>query len=379
MNNRKKVIVLGATGSIGKQTLEIARQFPEYFQIVAMSTHKNEQELLNASACFENPALCVSGKEENSEQILYSGREGLFRMIQSIDADIVINGISGSAGLEPSVFAIKSGMDLALANKESLVMAGRILMELAEKKGKKIIPVDSEHSAIFRLLLNVDRQEIREIVITASGGAFRDRPISEFEFITPMEATVHPTWSMGKKITIDSATMANKGLEIIEAVKLFNIQPDLIRVLIHPQSIVHALVHLKDGDYCARMSNPDMRNPVLYALSWPKIIEYPFEHISLADKTLEFTTPDPKRYPILERAYDALEDGEGACIAFNASNEIAVDAFISGKIRFTDIDNIIEKTLDNIWPKKIDLFEEILNVDQISRNKASLVIKDSFQ
>ena len=345
--NRKRIIVLGATGSIGTQTIDVVRAFPDDFEIVMLSAHKEQAKLYALSKEFPRARLALSGtpRPENSDVGLSSpvvyGKERFLELIASTDAEIVVNGISGHAGLEPSLSALESGKNLALANKESVVMAYCLLDAAAHKQNKRILPVDSEHAALFQLLSQWEN--VQEVTITASGGAFRDHPLPSLASVTADEASVHPSWSMGRKISIDSASLANKGLEVIEASRLFSLAPSQVKVLIHPQSIVHALVRLKDGSLQACMSSPDMRLPILNALTFPEIMASDFGHLELAGQSLEFRAPDHARYPVLEMAYQALRSGYGATIAYNAADEVAVASFERGEIQFTQIPQIIEK------------------------------------
>jgi 1-deoxy-D-xylulose-5-phosphate reductoisomerase len=351
---------------------------PDNFEITALSCHSGETELLKAADKFNVKNLALSGKQTNNTLIRYSLPSGILQMIHDIDADIVVNGIAGAAGLLPSIASLKSGKDLALANKETIVMAGNILAKTALKNNTKIIPVDSEHSAIFNLLQNRKPEDIDEIIITASGGAFRDTPIEELKNVKPEDAIKHPNWEMGKKITIDSSSMANKGLEVIEAYRLFNIKPDKIKVLIHPQSMVHSLIRVKDGSMYAQISKPDMRLPIQSALTWPDMSCSFFGKLDLDNISLTFKTPDFKKYKMLKLAYLAAEKGDIYPIAYNAANEIAVSEFINKKISFIDIPYITEKTLEKIDFKAIDTIEDIMEADQKSRIIAKNIAEDCF-
>jgi len=287
-----------------------------------------------------------------------------------------VNGASGSGGLGPSLAALSSGKDLALANKESIVMAWPLLDELARKAGSAILPVDSEHAALFQLCAKLGAAEIEELVITASGGAFRDRSLRELPFVKPDEAASHPNWSMGRKITIDSATMANKGLEVIEASRLFGFGGERVRVLVHPQSLVHSLVRTRDGSLYAQLSAPDMRLPIQNALTWPEVAPCPFGRLDLAGRTLEFREPEKERYPLLGLAYEALAAGEGATVAYNAADEVAVEAFEADRIRYTDIARAVASVLERGWPSRARELESIFDIDARAREAAALAVRE---
>ncbi len=335
---RKRVIVVGATGSIGRQTLDVVDTRPDLFEVVGLSAHSDETGLEAAAARYPGAALCLSGAAPSSAGISLFGPTGLDELVGGVEADIVVNGASGSGGLRPSLAALASGKSLALANKESIVMAWPLLETESAAHGAKIIPVDSEHAALFQLLSrlgeagaaparggsreSLGQGEVEELVITASGGAFRDKSLADLKKATPNEAAAHPNWNMGRKITIDSATMANKGLEVIEASRLFGFPSTRVRVLIHPQSIVHALVRTRDGSLYAQLSSPDMRLPIQNALAWPDSLPCPFGKLDLAGRSFEFREPEGGRYPLLGLAYEALAGGEGATIAYNAADEV---------------------------------------------------------
>ncbi len=373
----KRIIILGTTGSIGKNTLDIVRSGGNEFSITGLSAHTNEMELLKTAKEFGiSGPLALTGRKPSDPRIGYTGSEGLLRMIRETEADIVVNGIAGSSGLMPSVAALESGKHLALANKETIVMAGRLMKILASKKDLLILPVDSEHSAVFNLLRGKNPKEITQIILTASGGPFREKPIEEFEKITLEETLKHPTWEMGKKISIDSATMANKGLEVIEANELFDMDGSRIKVLIHPQSMVHSLIRTADGEMYAQISEPDMRMPIQNALTYPEIRHNPYGFLDLADKTLNFYAPDMKKFPMLALAYEVLKLGKGYKIAYNAANEIAVKAFTEGAIGFTDIHRVVEKTLDLDWGDTPENFESVLETDKKVREAASELTGD---
>lgn len=372
----KRILLLGATGSIGKSVLDVVQSRPDLFEVVAMSAHASETSLLAlAERACPHASLCLTGAPPHSERIAFAGKEGLARMIRDTPADIVMNGISGAAGLEPSLSAIDSGKDLALANKETVVLAGRLVKEKAASRGVRLIPVDSEHAALFHLLERFGHEALDEIILTASGGAFRDRKLEELPFVTPEEASTHPNWSMGRKITIDSASMANKGLEVIEAVRLFGVGPNQVRVLIHPQSRVHALIRTKDGALYSQASGTDMRLSIQGALTWPQTETCAFGRLDLSGQTLTFQDPDYRRYPLLALGYQAVEAGEGYTIAYNAANEAAVDFFVQRRIRFTDITRVVQAVLETAWPAVVEDIGQVLALDLQARNHAANVVK----
>jgi len=297
-------------------------------------------------------------------------------MIRELEADIVVNGAAGSGGLAPSIAALESGADLALANKESVVMAWSLLASLSQVSGSRILPVDSEHAALFQLRQRIGVGEIEELIITASGGAFRDRPLGELASVSPNEAASHPNWSMGRKITIDSATMANKGLEVIEASRLFGFPPERIKVLVHPQSLVHALVRTRDGSLYAQVSEPDMRVPIQNALTWPEARPCPFGRLELAGRVFEFREPEAARYPLLGLAYEALAAGEGATIAYNAANEVAVAAFEVRRIAYPGIAIVVAKSLAGPWPSRAVELGSIFDIDGRARASAEAAVRE---
>lgn len=308
---RKKLLILGSTGSIGSNALEVVSEKRDLFEIVGLAAHRNESSLLEQAARFGVSKLALSGETPKDSRIGYHGLEGLLQFIEDIDADIVLNGISGAAGFLPSLKSIQTGKHLALANKETLVMAGELVLAEAKKRGLSILPVDSEHSAVFQMISRFDKNSIQSIVLTASGGAFRDLPKERLSSVTPALALNHPTWNMGKKITIDSASLANKGLEVIEAHHLFEMPPERIQVVIHPQSYVHSLIETKDGNFYAQIGKPDMRIPILNALTYPEVLPHSMGKLSLTNVNLSFLEPDREKYPMLPLAYQALRKGGG--------------------------------------------------------------------
>lgn len=355
----KKVIILGATGSIGSSTLKIINQFRDNFIITGITAHTNQEKLNAIASEYNVKKTCLTSLCEN---------QNLVDFIQDTDADIVVNGISGANGMLPSFAAIESGKDLALANKETIVMAGSLLQELAQKKDRKILPVDSEHSAIFTLINSFNKKNISEVVLTASGGPFRTWSKDKIAQATKNDALKHPTWSMGSKITIDSASLANKGLEIIEANILFNIKPQHIKVVVHPQSIIHSLIKTCDGIFYAQISPPDMCHPILTALFWPEIQKSNLKELDFSQAfSMDFEPPRYQDFPMLNLAYKTIELEGKYSIAYNAANEQAVYAFLQDKIRFNDISKITAELLNLDWSTKAKTVEEVIETDKKAR------------
>ena len=378
---KKRIIVLGCTGSIGKSTLELVREFPDLFEVVGLQAHSNEKQLLDLGKEFSCTQLCLTGKNIGADvlnsRIIYYGKSSVNNLIKYTDADIVVNGISGAEGLIPSVTALETGKHLALANKETMVMAGNIVKKIAKANNVKILPVDSEHSAIFSLIEKCGNENIENITITASGGAFKNLSKEELENVTLEQALNHPTWDMGPKITIDSATLANKGLEVIEANQLFDLPKEKINVVIHPQSLIHSFVQTKDGDLYAQISKPDMRHPILTALTYPDVIENSLDKIDFSKAfQMEFYPPRFEDFPMLNLAYKALEKGGSYSIVYNAVNEIAVAAFRNKQIKFTDISKIVEKIMNLDWSKTCTEIEEVVQIDYQARNMALQALKE---
>ena len=371
---RKKIIILGCTGSIGRNTVTVLKKNRDYFNVVGISAHTDENGLIKFAESFDVENLCLTGREPSYGQINFKGENGLLEMIRNTEADLVLNGISGAAGLPSSIAALESGKNLALANKETIVMTGSMIMDLAEKNGCKILPVDSEHSAVWQLMRGWNHKDVDEIILTASGGAFRNRPIETLKNVTVEAALAHPTWNMGTKITIDSATMANKGLEVIEAHFLFGVPEDKIKIVIHPKSYVHAFIRTTDGCLYTQMNMPDMAIPIQNALSWPDMLPSDFASLDLSDMTFEFKALDKAKYPIVETAYEALRRKGAYPLVFNAANEMAVSSFIDGRISFLDIANVTADALDKSWPGKLESFEQIYALDAEARMVAIQLI-----
>ena len=378
----KKIAVLGSTGSIGTQTLDVCRRLG--YEIVALAAGSNA-ELLEKQAREFSPKL-VAAADENAARrlsialsgtgITVLGGERAVLEAAAAECDIVLNAVTGIAGLRPTIAAVEAGNDIALANKETLVAGGRRVMDYAAERGVKILPVDSEHSAIFQCLqAKGDYARIKKLILTASGGPFFGKTEEELKKVRPQDALNHPTWSMGKKVTIDSASMANKGLEIIEAAHLFDVEQNNIDVVIHRESIVHSLVQFTDNSVLAQLGVPDMRTPIQYALTWPERESEAAAELDLANVgTLHFYRQDEKTFPSTGLARYALDKGGTATAAFNAADEIAVAAFLDGKIKFTDIPKIIEKTIEKEFAKG-NSFEEVFYTDSEARKFASALVR----
>ncbi|MDR1901746.1 MAG: 1-deoxy-D-xylulose-5-phosphate reductoisomerase [Treponema sp.] len=373
---KKKVAVLGATGSIGKSTLDIIRHNSDDFEPVLFTANTNREALLCLGREFPGVPLAFSGGADGLDGIAYYGKEGLLRAVAECGADIAVNGIAGSAGLEPSLAAIEAGYTVALANKETVVMAGPLVFKRAEEKKVNILPVDSEHSAIFHLINAYGRENIDRIFLTASGGPFRTYSKEKLAQVSVQEALAHPTWKMGPKISLDSATMANKGLEVIEACRFFNMAPEEITVLVHPQSIVHSMIRLRNNAVYAQFSRPDMRLPIQEALYWPETKPSPFGALDFSQLSLEFAKPDGERFPMLPLAYEAAVRGGLYPLVYNAANEIAAETFLKEGIHFLDIPRIVRYVMERDWQGSCFNLETILETDREARQIAlSLVIK----
>ena len=378
----KRIAVLGSTGSIGTQTLDVCRRLG--YEIVALAAGSNA-ELLEKQAREFSPKL-VAAADENAARrlsialsgtgITVLGGERAVLEAAAAECDIVLNAVTGIAGLRPTIAAVEAGNDIALANKETLVAGGRRVMDYAAEHGVKILPVDSEHSAIFQCLqAKGDYARIKKLILTASGGPFFGKKEEELKKVRPQDALNHPTWNMGKKVTIDSASMANKGLEIIEAAHLFDVEQNNIDVVIHRESIVHSLVQFTDNSVLAQLGVPDMRTPIQYALTWPERENGAAAELDLAEAgALHFYRQDEKTFPSTGLARYALDKGGTATAAFNAADEIAVAAFLDGKIKFTDIPKIIEKTIEKEFAKG-NSFEEVFYTDSEARKFASALVR----
>src|SRR6478736_5681157 len=353
--NRKRVVILGATGSIGESALTVARDIPERMEIVGLAAKSNAQKLAAAANEVRPEAVCLVDETQldvlrrglEYEPRIFSGEAGLVEIACLTNVDMVLVAIVGTGGLRPALAAIKAGKDLAVASKEILVMAGEIVMREARDKSVHVLPVDSEHNAIFQCLEGKQATDVRRIILTASGGPFRETPRSDFDSITPEQALKHPTWNMGPKITVDSATLFNKGLEMIEARWLFGVEMKRVEVVVHPQSVVHSMVEFVDGSMLAQLSTPDMCLPIQYALTYPDRAKSDRVQTSLAKLgSLTFEEPDVDRFPALELARRAGEIGGTMPAVLNAANEVAVEAFVNRKLNFVQITETVRRTMD---------------------------------
>lgn len=353
----ERLSILGSTGSIGLQTLDIVRRNPERFSVTSLVAHSRWQELAIEAREFGVERVVIGDKShytalkealaDTSVEVL-AGSEAIVDVVRDTNCDTVVNALVGYSGLHPTYAAIEAGKRIALANKETLVVGGDVIMSAARSRGVDILPIDSEHSAIMQCLEGERRQSVRNLIITCSGGALRDLSIDELKSVTAEQALKHPQWSMGAKITIDSATLVNKGFEVIEARWLFDIEPERIKVVIHPQSIVHSMVEFTDGSVKAQLGSADMHTPISYALLYPDRAKEPMEQFSILDyPTLTFAAPDRVKYPALDIAYECLQRGGTAACVMNGANEVAVAAFLKGRCGYLDIVGAIRYALDN--------------------------------
>ncbi len=376
----KKIVILGSTGSIGKNTLEVIRAFRDKFKVIALTAKQNIKILENQIKEFQpkyvavlnsDAAAKLKKKIKNIE--VFVGEDGIKYLLKLKNIDLIVNAIMGSAGLRYTYEAIKTGKIIALANKESLVMAGKIVMKSAKKYKSSIVPIDSEHSALFHLLHNKKPKEIEKIILTASGGPFFRWKTIDLKNVTPWEALKHPVWRMGSKITVDSATMLNKGFEIIEAHHLFNIDYDKIDVIIHPQSIIHSMVQIIDGEIYAQLSPPDMKFPIINALSFPEKLKNPFKRLSLEKiKKLSFEKPDYNKFPLLKYSYEIGKRGGNLPAALTVADEIAVNLFLQRKIKFNQIFKLIKNIVESVKFIKNPDIEDIFNTENYILEKFNM-------
>jgi 1-deoxy-D-xylulose-5-phosphate reductoisomerase len=383
----KKISILGSTGSIGTQTLDIVATHPEQFSVVGLATGTNVALLSEQIRQFRPEIVAIQDASRLEDlkssiadldyrPIVLAGENGVIEVARYGDSSSVVTGIVGCAGLLPTIAAIEAGKDIALANKETLIAGGPVVLPLVAKHGVKLFPADSEHSAIFQCLQGVPQGGLRKIILTASGGAFRDLPVEKLSQVTVADALKHPNWSMGKKITIDSATLMNKGLEVIEAHYLFGMDYDDIEIVIHPQSIIHSLIELQDTSVLAQLGWPDMRLPLLYALSWPERIYTDWERLDLVKAgSLTFKEPDHEKYPCMGLAYAAGRAGGAMPAVLNAANEQAVALFLAERIGFLDIPRVIDRVCDRFTPRNTatPTLEDILFADRWARSEVLAV------
>lgn len=394
MSYQQKLVVLGATGSIGLSTLDVIARNKTRFSIFALTAGRNAKKM--AELCLaHNPLYAVMAEQNSANELrdllantqcktqVQSGEQAMSELAAHSDVDTVMSAIVGAAGLIPTLSAVEAGKKILLANKESLVMSGQLFIDKVKQHGATLLPIDSEHNAIFQCLPSslqgsqgvLNQHGVSKILLTGSGGPFLNREISTLAQVTVAEAVAHPNWSMGQKISVDSATMMNKGLEFIEAKWLFNCEASDIEVVIHPQSIIHSMVQYQDGSVLAQMGNPDMRTPIAHALAYPERVDAgvkPLDFSTIADFT--FTKPDYERYPNLQLAITACEMGQGATTTVNAANEVAVGAFLNGQIGFTDIYSINAQTLELTNDVNVHTLDEILACDKLARIKATQLI-----
>jgi 1-deoxy-D-xylulose-5-phosphate reductoisomerase len=388
----KGICILGATGSIGVSTLDVVARHPTQYKVVALTANTNIDALYEQ--CLQHHPEVVVVVDEQKAQIfaeklknspvadikVLSGTKALEHVATLESVDSVMAAIVGAAGLLPSLAAAKAGKTILLANKEALVMSGSIFMQAISESGAQLLPIDSEHNAIFQCMpagykTGMQAKQARRILLTASGGPFRETPVEQLASVTPAQAVAHPNWDMGRKISVDSATMMNKGLEMIEACILFNMSPDQIQVVIHPQSVIHSMVDYVDGTVLAQMGNPDMRIPIAYSMAWPERFDSGVDPLNIFDVArMDFQEPNLERFPCLRLAYQAIHAGGVMPTVLNAANEIAVDAFLNERVRFTDIPVIIERCMEKFEAKVADSLEVILEADRQARSVSTQII-----
>ncbi len=386
----KEITILGSTGSIGVNTLDVISNHLDKFNVRALTANMNLDIFVEQCLKYQ-PEYAVMTDEASASKLeeklkkkapdisVLAGIEGLVKVAELDSVDYVMAAIVGAAGLLPTLAAAKAGKRVLLANKEALVMSGKLFMDTIAGSNSELIPIDSEHNAIFQCIADTNNQEnasIRSIMLTASGGPFLNTPINELASKTPEQACKHPKWKMGRKISVDSATMMNKGLEIIEASWLFNIDPDSINVVIHPQSIIHSLVEYKDGSVLAQLGNPDMRIPISFGLAWPDRIETKVERLDLFDiSQFDFKRPEEDRFPCLRLAREAIKQGGTSSAILNAANEVAVNEFLNNNLKFTDIAIVIDSVMSNVAQNNASTLDVILNDDKLARAQAKEVIR----
>ncbi|WFP51070.1 1-deoxy-D-xylulose-5-phosphate reductoisomerase [Methylomonas sp. EFPC3] len=388
----KGICILGATGSIGVSTLDVVARHPDQYKVVALTANGNIDALFE-QCLTHRPEYAVVANPDNLQAFkdklvgtpiaglkVLAGADALAQVATLDSVDVVMAAIVGAAGLLPTLAAAKVGKTVLLANKEALVMSGQIFMQAVADSGATLLPIDSEHNAIFQCMpagytAGHRAKQARRILLTASGGPFRQTPLADLEHVTPEQAVAHPKWDMGRKISVDSATMMNKGLELIEACLLFDMDPDAIQVVIHPQSIIHSMVDYVDGSVLAQMGNPDMRTPIAHAMAWPERFDSGVEPLNIFQvKHMDFEQPDLQRFPCLKLAYLAIKAGGIMPTVLNAANEIAVDAFLNERVRFTDIAKIIERSMAHFEPEAADTLDHVLDADRRAREVAETVI-----
>jgi len=382
------ITILGSTGSIGCNTLEIVEKYSHKFRVVGLAAGRNLKLFLKQVKKFR-PKIVSLDRSQEAEELRQKckdmdihvafGQEGAEEVARFEKNDIVVSAITGIKGLRPTLAAVKSGKKVALANKESMVVAGPLIQKEICKSGAQIIPVDSEHSGVFQCLAKEEEENVKKVILTASGGPFFRTSLQEMKNKTVEEALNHPRWKMGKKVTIDSATLMNKGLEMIEARWLFNLVPQQIGILIHPQSIVHSLVELRDGSVLAQLSPTDMKIAIQYALTYPQREDSILPPLDLSQiQALEFYNVDDKKFPLIKLAYEVLEEGESFSVALNAANEAVVGAFLNGKIKFCDISVLVRKAVENHQKRKVESLKDIFKIDRETREQTLNLMKQRF-
>jgi 1-deoxy-D-xylulose-5-phosphate reductoisomerase len=385
------VSILGSTGSIGKSTLDVLSRHPDRYRVVAISAN-SDVEGMRQQCLAHRPLLAAMADEASAEALarlladaapeisVLSGIEGLKAVATHEQAGQVMAAIVGAAGLVPVLAAVEAGKRILLANKEALVVAGGLFMDAVRRRGVTVLPIDSEHNAVFQCMpegyaQGLDGKGVRRILLTASGGPFRTTPMEELEAVTPEQACAHPNWDMGRKISVDSATMMNKGLEVIEAHWLFGAAPERIQVVVHPQSVIHSMVEYVDGSVLAQLGNPDMRTPIAHALAWPERIDSGVASLDLFEVArLDFVKPDLDRFPCLKLAFRAIEEGGSMPAILNAANEVAVAAFLAGRCGFMDIPRVIEQTMNNLQGQAAESLEVLLEADAMARETAERML-----
>ncbi len=395
MNQPQQITILGATGSIGVSTLDVVSRHPQRYRVFALTAHSNVVVMLAQCLQFQ-PDFAVMMDADAAEQLAQAldneglqtqvlcGIEALEQVAEHQQVDIVMAAIVGAAGMRPALAAAKAGKKVLLANKETLVMAGHLFMEAVKHNGATLLPIDSEHNAIFQCLPatfsdGLLASGVTKILLTASGGPFRRYSQAQLATVTPEQALNHPNWSMGRKVTIDSATLMNKGLEVIEAHWLFGASAAQIEVVIHPQSVIHSMVQYSDGSVLAELGNPDMRTPIAHALAWPERITSGVAALDLfATARLDFEAPDTVRFPCLRLAFEALQQAGTAPALLNAANEVAVDAFLQGKIAFLDIPRLIETVLENIPSRIVTCLQDVVEANAVGRETAEVWLKETM-
>lgn len=385
MNGKpKNIALLGSTGSIGENSLDVISRYPEHFRALYLTAGHNTKKLAEQARRFRPRAVVIADqtrypalKKELADICrVEAGMEGILKIVADPEVDVVLNALVGAVGMQPTFHAIQAGKNIALANKETLVMAGKLIMAAARQKNVQLLPIDSEHSAIWQCLAGEDPASVSRLIITASGGPFRNWPKEKLANATVEEALLHPNWQMGAKITIDSATLMNKGLEVIEAYWLYRVPLERIEVVVHPQSVIHSMVEFTDGSVKAQLGVPDMRIPIQYALSYPRRLPLPVEHLSFQKvKSLTFEAPDFDKFPCLRIAFDAIRRGGTAPAAMNVANEVAVQRFLKGEIRFTDIPEIVNQTVQAHPFRAEYTLSDLLALEKWAREFAANLLK----